>query len=194
MPIVNGTDLADIGKLYIFNSGSPEQISEVYVRESGGDSLIYKAEEVIYDGVSLASGYTLTSYGKEGLSSSYGTHGLFFAKPRYNAAGHYKEYAWAYIAINCSNFSRLTVTYSLITTTYDLALVGLANVVPTDSNREVFADNAVWSVKADDDYTNTSTTTSVDLTSVTGTKYLGVYAYNTQGNQTDAVITRIVLE
>lgn len=47
MPIVNGTDLADIGKLYIFNSGSPEQIGEVYVRESSGDSLIYKAEEVV---------------------------------------------------------------------------------------------------------------------------------------------------
>ena len=39
-----------------------------------------------------------------------------------------------------------------------------------------------------------SDTVSFNLDNVTGTHYLMAYTYNTQGNQTDAIITKIVLE
>lgn len=60
MPITNGTDLADIGKLYLYNGTDNAQIAKTYYNNGTDNSLIYTAEESVFQhGVSCyTAGYT----------------------------------------------------------------------------------------------------------------------------------------
>lgn len=164
------------------------QIGEIY----RGSELMYKAELVVFDGESLAEGYTYTSYGHNST-----THGLFYAKSRYNDAGGHREQACCFVPIDCTGFSKITVTYSAVHSSYSVVQIGLCNVAG-DANRfytTSIRENSVWNIYNDDvDTSPKSDTVSFDISNITGIKYLAVATENTQGNQTDAVITRVVLE
>lgn len=154
------------------------------------NNLIYSAEEVVYDGSTLASGYTYTSYGYNN-----NTHGLFYAKSRYNDAGGYNSHAFCYVPIDCTNFSKITVTYAVVSNSYSFVAVGLAEQALTTNNYIDQLHNTTWSICYKESIAATETNTvSKDISNITGIRYLGVGTYNTQGNQTDAIITKVVLE
>ena len=175
---------AEISRLY----KGINQIGKIY----RGSGLVYTAEVVVFDGESLADGYTYTSYGRNST-----THGLFYAKSRYNDAGGHMEQACCFVPIDCTDFSKITVTYSAVHSSYSEVQIGLCNVAG-NANRfytTSIKENSVWNIyNSDADTSPKSDTVSFDISNITGIKYLAVATENTQGNQTDAVITRVVLE
>lgn len=177
------TNIEMMGKVY----AGEAQIGEIY----RGSELMYKAEVVVFDGVALADGYTYTS---NGYNSA--THGLLYAKSRYNDAGGKTEEAYCYVPIDCTDFSRLTVKYSAVVSTYGDAIVSLCNVALTTLSRTELnkLENDAVHVFSTDVTTDGVKEETIDISSISGVKYLTVGTYNTQGNQTDAVITKVVLE
>lgn len=181
MAIYNASN--QISKLY---KGS-NQIGKAYK----GSTLIYTAETVVFDGETLADGYSYTS---NGYNSK--THGLFYAKSRYNEAGGKTEEAYCYVPVDCTGYKKLTVEYSAVVSDYGDATVSLSNVALTSLSKseiDKLTNNAVH-VFSTDVTTNGVKEETIDISDISGVKYLTVGSYNTQGNQTDAVIYKVVLE
>lgn len=178
--VVNGTT---IKKLFV--NGAEK-------KEGYANSVkVFSAQEIVFNGTTLASGYKLTTFG--GNSS---TVGLFYAKPRYNDSGSWWSQGCAFIPIDCSNYSKITVTYECVGNTYGWVAIGLSNVRLTSGNYgQNLLDSPLKSIaKINGESKTVRNTATVDISSITGTKYLAVGAYNTQGNQTDAIITKVILE
>ena len=173
----------EMGKVY----AGEAQIGEIY----RGSELMYKAEVVVYDGVALADGYT---YESKGYNSK--THGLFYAKSRYNDAGGKTEEAYCYVPVDCTGYEKLTVEYSAVVSAYGDAIVSLCNVALTTLSRTELnkLENDAVHIFTTDITTNSVEEETIDISGISGVKYLTVGTYNTQGNQTDAVITKVVLE
>ena len=177
-----GTNI-EMGKVY----AGEAQIGEIY----RGSELMYKAEVVVFDGVALTDGYT---YESKGYNSK--THGLFYAKSRYNDAGGKTEEAYCYVPVDCTGYEKLTVEYSAVVSAYGNAIVRLCNVALASlSSSEIKKlENDAVHVFSTDITTDGVKEETIDISDISGVKYLAVGTYNTQGNQTDAVITRVVLE
>lgn len=161
---------------YIYNNGSWVQLTKQIL------------QLIVFNGTTFANGYSLQTVGKN--SSTVGT---FFAKSRYNSAGGHQEWAHAWLPINCTNWSKITVTYSTVMNSYATVQIGLCNVAGTSARfyADKVRDNSVWNIANN---VTASGTVSFNLQNVTGVKYLAVATDNTQGNQTDAIITKVILE
>lgn len=147
---------------------------------------VWEAETVLYNGSTLLSGYTLV----KGDNTSTTYNGLWYAKPRYNEAGGYKENGYAYVAFNASNFNTVKITYSVNCGTYSIVQVGIKSATGVfDSLTYTRFDRT----SAETAGGTASGTATLNISSATGTKYIGCWVRNTQGNTTDAVITKVVL-
>ena len=187
------TSATQVKKRYAMIGSTATQVKKRYAMIGSTATLVYSAEVVVFDGTNVASGYTVNT---DGYNKN--TVGIFYAKSRYNSDGGHRSDANAHVAIDCTNFSKITVSYSYVANYYGNVQIGLFSKNPNVSGFSF--ESGIWRIVNADNGSSIggnqtgSGTVSFNLDNVTGTHYLMTYTYNTQGNQTDAIITKIVLE
>lgn len=169
-----------------FNNGGSVTLNGQTVKEiKFNTTTVWKAETVLYDGTTLLSGYTLTK------GNNANVNGLWYARPRYNDTGGWASQGYAVVSFNASNFNSISITYSVNCGTYGWAGVGIRS--SSGFGKDFLYTCALKEASGDSAGGTASGTATFDISNRTGTLYIGCQAYNTQGNTTDAVITRVVL-
>ena len=189
----NGTTSYVIGKLYDHNGTTMTQIGKVYDNNGTTASLIYTAEEPIFD-PSQADPYCTALSGGWEISNRFDTMEelsvINTSMLRAGKAGGYgPEHAYVVISnktpINLSNYSKAYVTY--YTTSESTAYATWAfgfNATKGNRGGQVSGHNQV-----------ATTTATIDLGSSTGNQYFNIYAYTTGGGiECSLTVTKIILE
>lgn len=170
-------------KMHDHEENVDKPIKEIWLRKDGANTLVWKAATTLWDGSTLADGYT-AEYGR--ASAAYA--GLWWAKPRYTEAGGWREDAWCAVAVDLTDVSKVRISWSYDIGDYAMASIGMAKAKPGKLPAEL-----AYSCAFADKKGRNASTTDLDVSAETGTWYIICHAYNTQGTKTDAAILGVTL-
>ena len=177
MPIYdnNGTEVKEIGKLYDDYTTEFKQIGEVWDNDGTSNTLIYKAEQTVFPGGTPTT--------KTFQASSLTTVGSFYA----NTSNSNGEAGMAYLGVDVSDWDKLSVTWSASSGQYSMVYVGLKSSVATSGGTWYLPNdtNSFYTLINGTSKSQTSTTTNINVSSITGTYYLLCHVYS--GSTRDAV-------
>lgn len=184
MPIYDndGTANHEIGKLYDYNGSANTQIGKVYDNNGTTNSLIYSAEVYGWNGGN--TGYTVNP---RTYNEGYAYTSTFQVGS--NPTSHSRAAALAWVNLDFTGFSTLTITYSYYNWYYAGGRVGYGTNFSTfamnqsDSYYSSLFTACSGSVPAGTKETATSGTLTwtANIASVNGSRQVGAWAHSDSG-------------
>jgi len=184
MPIkLNGTTFNNGGSC-TFNGSTVKEIKF-------GTTTVWKAETVLWSGSAYASGYTPTYTNGYSKGTDYGD---FYVQTGYGSFNNYKTWCSVVVPFNASNFSSITINWTDYCKMYSIDKIGVFSAVPTSSSNSLLYTCRATDGNVDDSSAQSGSNT-FDISSRTGTLYVGIYMYNSQDrhNPPKATITKVTL-